>query len=94
MLVENNPTLPLLDERRWAKATRYTALEFHKSFQGFALRREELLRVLRDLPQEAWSRTAVIEGRTHSVFSQARRMAWHEAEHCVQIETLLVDRRG
>jgi hypothetical protein len=82
MLAEDNPSLPLLDERRWAKAACYATLEFHKSFQAFALQREELLCVLRDLPQDAWSRTAVIEGRTHSVFSQARRMALHEQEHC------------
>ncbi len=89
MLFGNNPTLALLDERRWAKATRYDSLEFHASFQAFALKRDELVRVLRALPMESWSRTANIGGRGHSVFSQARRMALHEAEHCDQIEAML-----
>jgi uncharacterized damage-inducible protein DinB len=53
MLAEDYPALPLLDERRWAKVTRYATLGFHPSFQAFALAREELLRVLRELP---WNR--------------------------------------
>jgi hypothetical protein len=86
MLAEDNPTLPLLDERRWAKVTRYAALGFRQSFQAFTLSREELLHVLRDLSEEAWARTCDIGGRKHSVFSQVRRMALHEQEHCGQIE--------
>jgi hypothetical protein len=89
MLAENHPTLALLDERRWAKVTRYATLGFHQSFQAFALSREELLRVLRDLPEESWARTCDIGGRKHSVFSQVRRMALHEQEHCEQIEETL-----
>lgn len=88
MLAQDNPTLPLLDERKWTKVTRYAALEFRPSFQAFALQRAELLRVLNALPQDAWGRTATIEGRVHSVFSQVRRMALHEAEHCTQLESL------
>ncbi|MBI3244145.1 MAG: DinB family protein [Chloroflexi bacterium] len=88
MLTQDSPMLPLLDERRWAKTTRYASLEFQQSFQAFALKRGELLRVLADLPEAVWARTASIEGRTHSVFSQARRMALHEHEHCQQIEAL------
>ncbi len=89
MLSQDNPCLALLDERRWAKIARYSELEFQKSFQAFALKRLELLNVLRALPEEAWLRTADIGGRKHSVYSQARRMAKHESEHCDQIAAIL-----
>jgi hypothetical protein len=56
-------------------------LDFDRSLDVFTLRREELLRVLRGLSEERWGKSAVIEGRTHSVFSQARRLALHELEH-------------
>src|SRR5262249_403654 len=88
MLTEANPTLPLMDERRWVKTARYAAREFHRSFQAFTLDREELVAVLRPLPEDSWSRACTIEGRTHNVFSQFRRIALHESEHCDQLEAL------
>jgi len=35
---------------------------------------------------EEWFRPAVIRGRTHTVFSQTRRMALHEADHWERID--------
>jgi uncharacterized damage-inducible protein DinB len=89
MLVEDHPELPPLDERRWAKVVRYADREFAAMLQAFALRRAELVSVLSALSTDGWSRTANIAGRSHSVFSQARRLALHEAEHCAQLEELL-----
>ena len=89
MLTEDKPALPLLDERRWAKAARYATFEFHPSFQIFCLQRGELLVVLKALDFESWVRSANIEGRNHTVFSQSRRMALHETEHLEQIQALL-----
>ena len=86
MLTEDHPELPLLDERHWAKAVRYAEREFAASLQAFTLRRSELVSVLSARPIEDWSRTASIAGRSHSVFSQARRLALHEGEHCLQLE--------
>ena len=51
--------------------------------------RENLLRVLHALPAADLERGAVILGRRHTVFTQARRMAKHEAEHMEQIAGLL-----
>lgn len=85
MLAEDTPQLALPDERRWAKTLHYSELDFRQSLRVFSLQRTELLVVLRALPPEAWSRAAVIAGRKHTVFSQARRMALHEAEHCGQL---------
>jgi hypothetical protein len=81
MLAESEPALPLLDERRWARAAGYARLPFSASLQTFSLARAELLAVLRGLPFEAWERSASIEGRRHTVFTQTRRMALHEQEH-------------
>lgn len=89
MLSEDNPALPLLDERRWAKVTRYSTLGFHQSFQAFTMSRRELLHILRALSEASWQRVCNIGGRTHNVFSQVRRMALHEQEHCEQMEKML-----
>ena len=89
MLAENEPAFSDIDERKWAKATRYAELPFKESFQAFSLQRENLLRVLRALPFESWERSAIIFERKHTFFSQVRRMAKHEQEHWEQIESLL-----
>ncbi len=91
MLTENQPALPLLDERRWAKALGYAALPFDVSLNAYVVQREHLVRTLMSLDTEAWERTATIEGRSHSVFSQTRRMALHEVEHLNQFRDV-VDR--
>ena len=89
MLTEDKPVLPLLDERRWTKAAGYATFEFQPAFQIFCLQRRELIAVLKQLDIETWARSANIEGRNHTVFSQARRMALHETEHLDQIQALL-----
>lgn len=89
MLAEKEPVLPDINERKWAKVTRYAELPFADSFQCFISQRDNLLRVLRDLPLESWEKSTMIFGRKHTVFSQVRRMALHEIEHCDQIEGLL-----
>jgi len=86
MLVEIQPFLPLIDERRWAKTLGYPTLRFEVAFSTFSVQREELLRTLRELNPEQWKRTCQIEGRNHSVFSQVRRMALHEVEHMQQFQ--------
>jgi hypothetical protein len=89
MLAEDNPTLPHVSPRTWVRKTDYPELAFHESLQAFAYQRAELLDTLKNLDFEAWSRGAIIKGRTHTVFSQARRLAHHENVHCEQIEALL-----
>jgi hypothetical protein len=93
MLAENEPVFSDINERKWAKVTRYAELPFHKSFRAYSLQRETLLRILKELPFEAWERPAIIFERKHTVFTQTRRMAKHESEHCEQIETLLGENR-
>lgn len=89
MLAEKQPVLPDINERKWAKVTGYAEVPFAESFQSFSLQRENLLRVLRVLPFEAWETSAMIFERKHTIFTQVRRMAKHENEHCQQMEALL-----
>lgn len=91
MLAENEPQFSDIDERKWAKITRYAELPFEESVQALSLQRKNLLRVLQELPFESWERAAIIFGRKHTVFTQARRMAKHEAEHIEQLESLLTE---
>ena len=89
MLAENEPTFSDINERKWAKVTKYAELPFRESFQAFSLQRANLLRVLKALPLEAWERSAIIFERKHTIFTQTRRMAKHETDHIEQIENLL-----
>jgi hypothetical protein len=89
MLAEDQPAFSDVDERRWARTTRYAELSFDKSFQAFSMQREHLVLVLKDLPFESWERSAIIFERRHTVFTQMRRMAKHETEHSEQLETVL-----
>lgn len=89
MLAENEPEFSDINERKWAKVTRYAELPFAESFRAFSLQRKNLLRVLQVLPFESWERSAIIFGRKHTVFTQARRLAKHEIEHMQQLEGLI-----
>src|SRR5574341_647252 len=43
MLAEHEPMFSDINERKWAKVTRYAELPFIESFQAFSLQRENLL---------------------------------------------------
>lgn len=88
MLNQDRPSLPQVDPRQWAKQRAYDELNFLASFQDFKSGREAFLDRLKMLSTEEWQRMAEIGGRQHSVFSQVRRMALHEIDHCAQIERL------
>lgn len=91
MLTEENPILPDINERKWAKVTAYARLPIALSLQAYTFQREELLRVLRPLPKDGWERSALttLDEQNYTVFTQARRMALHEQNHAQQIAELL-----
>lgn len=89
MLAEEMPILPAIHPHEWLKQTNYKGQDFHESLREFAHQREKLLKILMKLSLEEWSRGAMIGGRVHTVFTQARRIAKHETEHYHQIEDLL-----
>ncbi len=93
MLTTREPTLPDIHPRQHLKQTDYRSLNFFESLQAFSHQRGKLLQILDHLEFEDWSRAALIGGRRHTVFTQARRMAGHELEHCTQIEFLLTNNR-
>ena len=89
MLIKDNPILPYVHPRQWIKKTNYPEIDFHTSLQAFTDQRKELLMVLKKLNFKDWSRASIIKGREHTVFTQIRRMATHENEHCEQIKAML-----
>jgi hypothetical protein len=91
MLVQETPTLHEIHPREWIKAppNPYTRVSFSQGLRIFTLRREALLITLGALSLEDWRREGRIAGKTHTVFSQVRRMVLHEDEHCDEIEALL-----
>ena len=88
MLRLDQPVVTYIHPNKRMKAAGYATLEFHISFEAFCRQRAELLGKLANLSPENWSRSALIHGRTHTVFSQTRRMALHEADHWEQIDRL------
>jgi hypothetical protein len=89
MLAEEMPKLPDIHPRKWIKQTNYTELDFHISFKAYTEQRKKLLKTLIKWSLEDWSRGAMIGGRVHTVFTQARRIAKHDSDHCNQIEEML-----
>jgi hypothetical protein len=89
MLDKDLPTIPHLSPRTWIRKTNYPSLPFHESLGAFRDQRRQLLDKLENLDFVDWSRGALIKGRQHTIFSQARRMALHETTHCEQVEALI-----
>ncbi len=89
MLAHDKPTLAEIHPAVQLKNGNYKEQEFVTSLRIFIEGRESFLKWLKELRFEDWARGGTIGGRGHTVFSQARRMALHEEEHCRQIEELL-----
>jgi hypothetical protein len=93
MISEDNPTLRYVSPRTWIRKTDYPEHEFRISLQAFAKQRNDLLKSLKALEVEDWSRaatfTGTIKGREQTVFSYAQRIVEHEALHLDQIERVL-----
>jgi hypothetical protein len=88
MLRLDEPEIAYLHPNECMKATGYASIDFQVSYKAYSQQREELLGLLRNISAEAWSRPARIRGRTHTVFSETRRMTLHEADHWLQIDRL------
>lgn len=89
MLEQDHPKLGYIHPRQWIKRTNYLELDFHTSFKAYKSQRRKLLQALKKLSLNDWARGAIIQGREHTIFTQARRMAMHDSVHCEQIESLL-----
>ena len=90
MLAHDTPRLQEIHPRQWIKSSNpYTRQTFSAGLRVFTLRREALLITLSALSLEDWARGAIIDQKTHTVYSHVRRMTLHEQTHCDEIETLL-----
>ncbi len=89
ILVRDNPPLPAFDERRWAEVAGYAAADFRTSFEAFALRRAELVKMLHRAALDNWQRVgAHAERGSISVLDVVTWVVEHEDEHCAQLEAL------
>ena len=93
ILQQDNPTFRYVSPRGWIRKTNYLELEFKPSFLAFTTQREDLLKTLRALSPNDWSRRANVKAATkvreESVLSYAHRLADHELGHCEQIDRVL-----
>lgn len=93
MLTEQNPTWRHLSPRTWMRKTNYAEQSFSESFAIFVKEREDLLKLLIELPLADWSRSANViqrgKDRKQTVFLRVRQMAMHEEGHMEQIEALM-----
>jgi hypothetical protein len=90
ILAAKRPTLRAIDPRGLMETTDYRALEFAPSLRAFTRQRMRLLRLLRALPRDHWSRTAIVTGggpaRERTVLFYAAWLARHEPAHVRHIE--------
>ena len=92
IVAADHPTIRAVNPRRWIESTNYPSLDFATSFRAFTKQRAELVRLLRPLPESAWSRSALVTGagrpRERTVLEYARWLANHERSHLRQIRNL------
>ena len=92
ILDEDHPTFKAVNPRTWIESTDYRDLDVHVSFRAFARQRAALLRVLRRLPDESWSRRATVTGagrpRERTVYDYAQWLVNHERSHLKQLARL------
>ncbi len=87
LLTRDNPTLLAFDERRWAEVARYAQVDIHSSLALYALRRAELVNMLRHIKLDDWQRTGLHEERgLVSLLDLLISFVEHEEEHCTQLE--------
>ena len=60
ILAEDKTTRQGINPRTWIKQTNYLDLKFRPSFRAFTQQRAELLAIAQSVPEDAWSRTAMV----------------------------------
>ncbi|HBY60221.1 MAG TPA: hypothetical protein DEH78_10385 [Solibacterales bacterium] len=89
VLAEDNPTLHWYDEKAWAERLDYQRRKYSQALETFRRTRAENYDLIRELPDEAWSRPA-----THSrngpmtLLGVLRMYAEHAEGHARQIREL------
>ena len=89
VLARDNPTLPAYDDRQWAQVAHYTSLPLVDSVSTMRARRNELVRMLRAAPPEAWLREGLHETAGAITLLQiVRKIIDHDEEHISQIAAM------
>jgi hypothetical protein len=87
--VTDHPTIRAVSPTTWIKSTDYRELAFASSWRAFGKQRDQLLALLGQLPDQAWSRRATVLGGGRpvdlTVHSYADRLARHERTHGKQV---------
>ena len=90
IVAEERPTIRAMNPRTWIEKTDYLEQDFQRSLEAFTAQRVALVELLSGLPEEDWSRAAVVTGAgktlERTVFAYAEWMATHERPHLKQIE--------
>jgi hypothetical protein len=86
MLSLNNPVITFVHPNKYYPKTGWLSLKTIDLIKLYTLNREEFIYSIEGLSQKKIERTGVIKERTHSVYSQIRRMALHELNHKSQLQ--------
>lgn len=90
MLVRDNPPFHEVNERRWDEVAGYVEYPLDLLLDSYALRRRELLLMLRRIAHADWKRTAEHNKRGRmTVYTVAKHISDHEQEHLAQLEATL-----
>lgn len=89
ILSQDRPLYHDIDERTWEAAVRYADLPFDVSMQAFALRRAELVQMLRRVSAIDWQHAGHHAQRgAQTLWTVASYLSEHEEEHVAQIASL------
>jgi hypothetical protein len=89
ILSQDHPLYHDIDERAWESAVRYVDVPFAASMQAFALRRAELVQMLRRASDADWGRAGQHEQRgEQTLWTVASYLSEHEEEHVAQVQSL------
>jgi hypothetical protein len=91
-LVHPKPVLQDFNERAWAEVAGYTLAPMDQTLMAMQRHRGEMVWQLRNLPDEAWDRTAQHETRgALALYDLVDSFASHEEDHVQQLENLFED---
>ena len=90
ILVSDDAPLPAFDEVAWARLLAAGGAALADQVEAFALRRSELVAILRTLDAARWNRAGEHEVRGRMTVAElCEDIATHEAEHRAQLEALI-----